>query len=242
MKAFVFRHGGCKYAQRETSVAGADDLTLEGVRIVKASAIDLVNKIGLSDGKTQIVSSPFGRTLHTAMVIKDSLVQEGITVGEITVERDLGEIRGFEYATFLPLVIGGKIEYEGEKFNIDRNLTNPGKYGPIKYFRTDSVRNLPQKVRAGFPGKYLRMIDEMETYEFVANRFRGCLDRLSGEDAIIVTHEALTGDFVERVVRSTTEKTSFLERGKYISFEKGVGGGWNFHYMPEGAVQFEDVG
>jgi hypothetical protein len=241
MRIFIFRHGHCKYGQGIVNLAEACDLTSEGIGVVRASAFDLAERIGLHNSGIQIVSSPFGRTLHTAKVIHDSLLERGSIVSGVGIHSDLGEIRGFEYSTFLPLVVGGSAVYEGETFVVDRDLTNPQRYGPILYFRTDSVRGLSQKARASLPGRYIQMIDGMESYESVANRFKNCLNGLDGDEAIIVTHEAPTGDFVEMAVRSNTKKTSFLDKGKYISFERG-GREWEIHYMPEGAVQFEDVG
>src|SRR3989344_2674309 len=111
----IFRHGAANYSQGETTLEDAFDLNAEGIRNVRSRADEFSQYIGLSP--VIIHSSPMGRTLHTAKIIRERLQCAGFVVRPITIDSDLTEVRGFEWNLFKPLVVGGRVDYAGNTFD-----------------------------------------------------------------------------------------------------------------------------
>lgn len=223
MESYIFRHGDTHYKQGEVSFSEANDLTNEGIQIVEDSSKGLSKRLR-QDLPIQIHSSPFGRCLHTARIIGENLTEEGYMVLDIGVDRLISEVGNFDWSLFYPLVVGGEIEYEGEKFGVDKSLTNPGGLSSVRYLREDLAHALSDKAKRRLPTKYLDKIASFERYPSVTSRLNLKLDSLRNRDfeiQIISTHEGLTGRFIEQLAGNNE---AFLGRGKYfgVKTESGI--------------------
>lgn len=236
MVVYIFRHGETEYKQGPVTLTEANDLTPTGVRIVTESATNLAKVVG-SGPDIALFSSPFGRCLHTAKVIKDKLEQTGILTSNITPERLLGEVENFEWRLFCPLVFGGEVNFAGERFNINRELTNPEGVSSVEFFRRDLAHTLKGKARDSLPSAYLDKIAQFERYSEVAKRLELILEKLreSYATTILVTHEGLTGEYVTQLAQ---DRNAFLGRGKYIAV-RYTGRGWNAYTPQKGAIEIE---
>jgi len=222
MKAYIFRHGESPYNQRQVSLAEADDLSPEGGRSIRDSASHL-GEILSNDLPVQIYSSPFGRCLHSSKIIRDTLVNNGFDVADIKEDYDIEEVRNFEWALFHPLVLGGEVQYEDQRFTVNSSLTNSHRLGLIDYFRSDSAHNLSEEARQSLPNEYLEIVASFERYPSVYSRLDTKLKSIESEDSttpVICTHEALTGRFIDRL---TGNKNAYLKRGKYFGVRSNRG-------------------
>ncbi len=217
MDTYIFRHGESPYAQGIVSLKEADDLTPDGVVNVKDSASHLGQRLS-RDFPVEIHSSPFGRCLHTARIIGNTLSDLRFRVSGITEDSTLSEVENFDWGLFLPLVVGGELEYGSERFTVDDSLTNPQGLSSVRYFRSDSAHGLSQGARKTLPREYLERIDSFERYPSVSGRLDTKLKALSDVERtravpVICTHEALTGRFAEDL---TGSPKALLGRGKYF--------------------------
>lgn len=223
METYVFRHGESPYKQGKVSLSEAYDLTNQGISVVRDSTKDLSDRLkqGLP---VQIHSSPFGRCLHTAKIIGQTLSEDGHRVSEVREDELIGEVGNFDWSLFCPLVTGGDIEYEGERFRVDKALTNPQNVSSVRYFREDLAHRLSDQAKRTLPLKYQKRIASFERYPSIADRLNLKLESLknrNGEVQIISTHEGLTGRFIEQL---TGQNEAFLGRGKYfgVKTEGGI--------------------
>jgi len=237
MEAYIFRHGETSYQQGKVCLSEAHDLTPEGISTVNNSSSELAKKLDPSL-PVQIHSSPFGRCLHTAKVIKDNLERRGIKALDIIGDDLIEEIRNFEWELFCPLVNGGEIEFEGDKFEVDKSLTNPQNLSSVRYLREDLAHKLAEEARKTLPPKYLRRIASFERYLSAVNRLNTKVNSLrnrNGEIQILSTHEGLTGRFIEQL---SGQKEAFLGRGKYF-YVRTEGGIIVPETYQEGAIRVE---
>lgn len=237
MESYIFRHGQSQYKQGMVSLGEADDLTLEGVRTVRDSADHLGKRLDKST-PVLIHSSSFGRCLHTARIIGDTLSGLGFGVSGITIDPTLREVENFDWSLFHPLVVGGELEYEGQRFGVDDSLTNPNGLSSVRYFRSDSAHRLSEEAKRSLPKEYLERVASFERYHSVSQRLDTKLDELSeakGEVPILCTHEALTGRFAEDLAESPQ---ALFERGKYFGV-KNDSGLWVPVNYQEGALIYD---
>lgn len=189
------RHGKSPYGQGKTSIERADDLTPAGIRIVKNEAKKIA---GLIKKGAIIFSSPYGRTLHSAKIIKAVLFKYGLGA-IIIIEEDLRELNNFSWKLFQPLVEGGEVNFNGKNFLIDAAETNPNGLKYPDYIIKDEISQIPMKTMLFWPLGYIKKILSFESYYSVVARrdnFLSCLPeklKIHGRKypAIIVTHDAL---------------------------------------------------
>ena len=217
METYIFRHGETNYQQGKVNIDEAHDLTSDGIRVVKNSTNNLANKLK-HNHPILISSSPFGRCLHTSKIIKDCLNNKVSNVVDIDIDNNLGEVENFKWDLFYPLVIGGHAEYNGDRFIVNKSLTNPQNASPIKYFRDDSTHNLSPMAKKTLPSEYAKKISEFEKYSSVIGRLNSKLDSLkdSLQINILSTHEGLTGELIKQISK---QDEAFLNRGKYFGVE-----------------------
>jgi broad specificity phosphatase PhoE len=204
----AFRHGSSTYRQgnQEIDLQEADDLAPGSAERVLQRAEMLFSKI---DARSRVVifASPTGRTLHTAKLIATAADAFGHVVTKINPQHDLGEVRGFEWNKFFPLVDGGNItvKYHGKErlFTVNPDATNPKKLGYLEYLATGGHLKIPGSVTISWPACYLRWLDDIETIDSVAKRANRVFHEMIsvwGRDCniVFVTHEAVLRDVVMR--------------------------------------------
>src|SRR5690242_1299941 len=114
---YIFRHGISQERQGRASLSEANDLTEEGINIVIKNAKDIAQKI---DRRQPIIiqSSPWGRCIHTALLIAGILKEQQLAIAKhndalIHINENLRR-SGFQAAKVLPLVYGGSLDIGGQ--------------------------------------------------------------------------------------------------------------------------------
>lgn len=223
-----FRHGKALYQQGIVSYEEANDLDPVEIPLLEANAEAIANSI--SPLETVLVcSSPFGRALHTAKVLVSVFDRKGIRIetfnlpGKVRIIPSLGEVANFSWDLFCPLVQGGEVSFEGEKFCIEKEWTNPENLDGARYFNTNAISRIPQGVRSKLPYGYVQKISSFETFEAVTSRFTSLLRAFmltsKGRRMRIIatSHEAL-GVFAAIVFTNGKQQT--LDPASYVTFEK----------------------
>ncbi len=238
MKAAIFRHGESFYRQEETSLELADDLTERGIEEVIESGNHLANSMNLEGARIKISSSPFGRTLHTAKVLRQTLLEKGFKSAEIKINPELGEVENFDWEFYNLMVQGGKFQEEGDFF-IDPSITNPKHYGTVAYFRKDQIHALSQEVRKNLPREVLERIDSVESYGSAVRRLHNVINGLDEafDLHILSTHEALTGEYASPAFGS--DGTPVLGVGKYLVLQR-ENQIWRPVFYQENAIKLEE--
>lgn len=187
---------------------------------VRVSALRLANTLKLSVPVT-IISSPVGRTLHTAKIISEVLVKEGFTVNPIQTEKELGEVKGFSWPLFEPLMNGGTVTYhdgnQKKTFEIDKTETNPFNHGYPHYFVDDDAHRIPASVKSKWPETYRHMVEQFEKFSSVTDRFVGYMEKVAKNETghfILVTHDC---GAMYLALHYTDRRQMGLEPGSYIS-------------------------
>ncbi len=197
----LFRHGETKYTGQEK------DLTRQGVfQIIENAA-----KFGrtLLDGeKVTIMTSPQKRTVYSAELIARVLSESGISLSEKTIfiEPLLDEVANFSWPLLSSLVNGGKIDIDGNVYDINKNLTNPKGLSVGKYYNDDGASEIPIDNLCLLPKQYLDRIQSVEKFSSVSRRLLQVLSNISvmntqvsgdastsGSHIVLVTHDALAG-------------------------------------------------
>lgn len=198
------RHGPTHWSQGKVPIDYANDLALtendELSSVRKAEKIVLRSTrkiIPLLDPKriVKIHASPYGRTLHTAKVNKELFERFGFRV-KIVVAEELGEVRNFSGTLLGQLINGGEVEFEGVKFHIDAEDTNPDKLELVNYYVASAFKKIPESVKSTWPLGYLKKIDSIETFPAVTKRAVNYLyfvkdNAKDGSQYLFITHEAL---------------------------------------------------
>ena len=231
----IVRHGEAKYLQKEVGLEEADDLTEAGKKEIRRSAQKLADLIK-PDEKVVIWSSPFGRTLHSAQIIAEVFKERGIILRQrqeenvseylaepaIKIFKTFGEVRNFSWSIFAPLVEGGEVLIDDEKFFIDKNETNPDNLDYRSYYISDSMIKIPSSVKEKWPSKYRKLVEDIEDFSSVTKRIIHPLQHLKklkdkSYRVIIVTHDALTGFLVNTY---SAGQIKGLEPGEFINLER----------------------
>ncbi len=224
MAIYIFRHGDSLYKQGEAVFGSGNDLTPEGENIVYDSVRHLVlNSVPLIESPVKAHYSPIGRCVHTMQNIVETLKDNGIKIADIVENKELDEVRNFEWNLFIPLVTGGNFTYGGKGFMINPKLTNPNNLSPVRYFRSDSAHNLSPEAIGHLPAEYVDRIKKFEKYTALSKRFNPTIHKMANEPGlvhIVSTHEALTAELIRKL---TGIDNSYLNRGKYfeISCDNG---------------------
>lgn len=252
LKAHIVRHGPSSYRQPEWhDVESADDINAlgrykegdktpeeiaqgkaEAVRLVRESAEKIAAEIG-PDEEVAIWSSPTGRTLETARIIRDVLMEKGINIrhkgaaGEqgIKAFERLGEVRNFSWQLFEPLMNGGEMSFNGKAFDIDKKLSNPENMGYPDYFTSDAIKSITDEAKAQWPSDYVAEIESFESFVEVSKRMADTLKKLKGLHdkkyrVIIVSHDAMAGQIVKSF---TDDQLSGIDPAQFISLERKDG-------------------
>jgi len=249
LKVDVVRHGPSIYRQPEWSdINTADDLNTvgryedgsitdeelakgkeEAIAIVRASAEEIADNIE-EDEEVAIWSSPTGRTLETARIIRDVLSERGIQVRSkgnasehgVKVFDRIGEVKNFSWELFEPLMSGGEVEFDGEKFTIDKSLSNPNNIGYPDYFTSDAIKDIPETAMDSWSKKYIAQIKEFESFADVSERMSKTLQKVKKLNdkkyrIILVTHDALTGALVKTF---SSGEMGGVNPGQFLSLER----------------------
>lgn len=233
-QVYPFRHGEAYYKQRETTMEEARDLTPEGREGVRTHARNLIARV--EPLPRQIISSPYGRCLDTSREIQKECVLLHLEQPECQIAPELAEVHNFEWNLFYPLVAGGEIEYEGEVFNVNAQITNPENLTPTVYFRRDKAHTLPTSARNILPHTYLERIATFERAHEATKRFDNFLNSLpEGVLTILCTHEALTGKYI---AQATGKENAFLGRGKYFMLQN-QGNEWKPHLFQANHIEYD---
>jgi broad specificity phosphatase PhoE len=188
---------------------------------VRKSASELARSLDNSIVVT-IFSSPVGRTLHTAKIIIEVLVEAGFSVNAIQPDKTLVEVANFSWALFEPLMNGGVVTYgnEGQQFEVKKSDTNPCNLGYPDYFINDSVHLIPKQVKETWPEAYTATVDRFERFVNVTNRFLSRIEEVAKADEghfILVTHDCASMYLADQY---TNGRQKGLIPGTFLSIER----------------------
>ena len=244
----VVRHGPAKYEQEAwQDPHTADDLNAhmresplknaEELREGKEAAVERVRKTAEEIAATinpeeevVIWSSPFGRTLETARIIRDVFEEHGLALRErgahsnekIQVFDQFGDIRNFEYDQFVTLADGGTLTIDGETVVIDQKETNPEKLGYTEYYSSGAVHDIPEHVKATWPAKLRESIEGMERFEEISERVISKLKNVSQTSdkdyrLVIVSH----GSAADQLIRTyKPDALTGLDPAEYVTVRR----------------------
>lgn len=211
-KIYVVRHGESLRLQAKCKLEEASDLTGEGV-ISAARAGAMIVAEGYYRN-LRVLSSPYGRALHTARIIVETVS----AVGEIddqshyatrehlpemphqiaTAERDspvtiestdrLEKARGFQWELVKPLIMGGVIEFRGHTLSVDPGLTNPYGHDYHTYLVHDELKKIPGTVKRQWPKEYVDFLEGVETFESLSHRMIEMLGDIVRENSSRCSH------------------------------------------------------
>ncbi len=238
----LVRHGLTPYNQGNVSAEDANDLTEEGIDGVIAEAERLISTLYDHEGnplikRVRFFSSPKGRALHTANLIKGVFEEKNQQVsdqqqikilerngdGGIRITELLDEVRNFDWGLFSKLVSGGKIQLdkEGPEITIEKAQSNPNDLPLGPYFLQDAAF----KDSLSEP-EALKRISETESYQEVRQRgvrllskmlrLIGFIDHKIGPKTLIilVTHDGLLSELTNL---ATAGSKFECQKGSYLS-------------------------
>lgn len=224
----VVRHGTYYDGEKRELPDNSKHLNEKGVQEVQSSAEKLAEIIG-PDEEVAIWSSPMPRTMHTAEIIRETLLNHGkkfhkqdrFPDPKISVFEELTEIKNYSPTLFNPLVKGGDVEFAGERFHIDKRQTNPKDLSTLQYLAQDEVKNIDPEIKEQWPQEYIERIDAIENYADTAKRIMKVLSRLKTlKDKpyriILVTHQGLTSFIVKNLSGGEREG---LKPAEFVDFE-----------------------
>ena len=210
---YVFRHGISQYRQGKVNIIEANDLTKEGIEGVISNTSEIV----LDDFRTReiiIYSSPYGRALHTAKIIACVFQTKGITA-KIYVRDELQEVKNFSWPLFESLLHGGRVNFQGTIFQIEKKQSNPKNLDYREYYTGNYFLRIDNEILALWPPEFASTIKNIEVSESATQRlssFLACIRdnplTATGEEIIIVTHDALIGRLVELSSRGLEKDVS----------------------------------
>jgi len=210
MKIVVMRHGLTDYKQNyPVSIEDADDLQARGIPKIKSSALKMN---GCFNHQPNIVSSPYGRTIHTAKIVADVLT---IPHHYIVLNHELEEVRNFDFELLRVLTQGGIYRFKDESITINSRYTNPNYLPHTTYFNSDLTRQLPVSAKKRLPQELVEKIERMETCTEACQRLENVLQTLD-KDSLVVTHQGLTQRLLEKM--GYTHK-QYVDRGEFIIVE-----------------------
>lgn len=249
LKINIVRHAPSSYRQPEwRDVETADDINTigqfkdgektaeeiaigkkEAEKIIRDSAEKIIAEIG-SDEEVVIWSSPTGRTLETAKVIREVLREKGIKLKtdvegkdrEIKIFEKLGEVKNFRWELFEPLMNGGEVYLGEKKFTIEKGQSNPDNLGYPDYFTSDAIKKIPAEIKKTWPKEYVKEIESFESFAEASKRMTGTLKKVKAVGdknyrIIMVTHDTMTGSVVKTF---TKNELSGINPGEFVSLER----------------------
>jgi len=228
----IFRHGESEYNQENVSIENANDLTEKGIEYVKNSAIKLSELISPEE-EVEIWSSPTSRTLQTSKIISEIFSEKGINIRKkgcdnnfgVKIFDQLSEVKNFSWRLFYPLVDGGYVDFNGEKFFIDKKFTNPLNININEYFSKNGIENIDLNYKKTLPDNYVKEIDGFEKFEDAVRRLIVPLSRLKkikdkSYRIIIVTHDVFSGFIANLFSIEGENKKDTINPGEFINIER----------------------
>jgi broad specificity phosphatase PhoE len=211
-KIYVVRHGESFRSQAKCKLEEANDLTEEGMSSARKVAV-LIATEGYYRN-LRVMSSPYGRTLHTAKIIVGSLnmISElndqgypnaseellGLlektaateSVSSVTIEPTdrLEKARGFQWELVKPLIMGGVIEFGGRTLSVDPSLTNPYGHDYHTYLVHDELKKIPGTVKRLWPREYVDFLEGVETFESLSHRMIEMLGDIDRKNDPLCSH------------------------------------------------------
>lgn len=194
----LIRHGEALYGP------GPQDLTRKGIIQIMQTSTALAATL---TGREKIMMhvSPKPRTQHSAQLISTMLTLSGSMVydGNIRTEHLLDEVANFSWPFFRTLVEGGVIDIDGQTYEIDAELTNPGGLSLGHYYNSDAVSRINGNARTQLPQIFLQQADAMEKFSQVSARLKRLLMLIAKQRRsrdpnkpvhdILVAHDAQAG-------------------------------------------------
>ncbi len=235
----LFRHGQSGYEQGNghCKVEEARDLCAKpitpneprkdrvtrAINEVRANAEKFVLGIP-EDASVRIISSPTGRTLHTASIIGQVVGFQHKDV-RISTHSELSEVGGFTWDKFRPLMEGGTVIYHengtirGSEAN--KALTNPKNLGYPEYFIEDAAHHLSPTARASLPANYLKIVDGFENFRQVTRRVLSLIQHFTqtwkNGNIVLVTHDCSSMYLADRF---TGGRQKGLVPGTFLSMKR----------------------
>ena len=219
---YIFRHGTSQNRQGRVAVSEANDLTEDGINSVIKNAQTVAQKI---DRRHPIIiqSSPFGRCIHTAVLIAGVLQEHQFSIVEyngvlIHINENLRH-SGFQSEKVLPLINGGSLDMAGQTIHFDPQQTNPRGLDPHTYLFTGQLRCIPEHIRRQWPQSYVDFLESMEGTQVLTTRMMNTLRSLYTSPyrcAILVTHGSLVG-FMTYVYNGQIPR--LLEAGDVVTLQ-----------------------
>lgn len=228
----IFRHGQAQYRQDFTDIYLANDLTEAGITKVASSAKELIKRISRNISSPVIIgSSPTGRTLQTARIIAEVAESRSITLRKrnnsiyegIIVLPKLQDQINFDFSTVKILVEGGNIEFEGQRFSIDKSVTNPHSLS-FESYSVDILSTVPIETLNLLPKQLLDKAFSIESAIKSRQRLYNILvalfnsrNKRGEQHFVLVSHSVLTSDLVNFVTSGSKER---LEPGEFLSLSR----------------------
>ncbi len=205
IKITLFRHGEANYGQEIVGIEEADDLTEKGKWQARQQAEKLATEIE-PDEEITIWSSPVGRTLETAKIVAEVLVEAGFQVrfkkeqsGEDEEEtatvanenkslidinnairpfKTFEEVRGLNIELFSTLVNGGTYEFESGEITFDKSKTNPNNLSFQDYYYDGGWKEYLEKGK-NIPESLVTALNKLEEESDVHHRVDRKVERAS---------------------------------------------------------------
>jgi len=233
----AMRHGETECRQERVSIDEADDLTSKGKAQVTRSAGRLADVILREldehpDLSVEISSSPRGRALYSAKIIRDVFGGRGIPLkscacfqGDVGIIDALEMIEGgWDWPLYAPLALGGEVSLDDETFYVDSKKTNPHGFDDFEFFIREALERVPSQVRSELPRKYLKIVDGFEKAVDCTERFMrfvsGYTKVRDSRHVVLAAHSELL--YYPANVFSEG-KINLVDRGSYVSFERRNG-------------------
>jgi len=224
----IVRHGTYYDGEKGELPDDSKRLNEKGIREVQLSAEKLAELIG-PDEEVAIWSSPMPRAMHTAEIIKETLLgkekkfhnPDRFPEPRISIFKELTEIKNYSPHLFYPLVKGGWVNYSGKKFYVDNNLTNPQNLSTLQYIIEKQAEKISPEIKKEWPDEYLEKISNIESYSDVTKRLARLMSRLEtlkdkSYRIILVTHKGLTSFLARDVLGDQSEG---LKPAEFMDFE-----------------------
>jgi hypothetical protein len=131
----------------------------------------------------------------------------------------------FIWKLFYPLVNGGYVEFEGERFLIDKKFTNPLDIHLNEYFSKNGIATIDIDYKKTLPNNYVKEIDGFEKFTDAVRRIIVPLSRLKKiKDKpyriIIVTHDVFSGFIANIFSAGEDSEKHTINPGEFINIER----------------------
>ncbi len=175
----LMRHGHTDYKQGNVpvSIEDANDLNAEGIEAVSASAREIAAILQNSEQIT-IYTSPMGRAIHTAIIIKVHLEVLGRKV-DLVPAMELQEVHHFQWSLFHEAVLASGLEVAEEHTD--------------KWFALNPFREKTPELLGRLPEHLRDFVKKVENVDEAGKRLLDFVGSKADEpgDKIYVSHDGL---------------------------------------------------